>query len=151
MKKPKLTVGRREIVDFPQLGLSGIEAKIDTGAYTSSLHCNNVKEIEKEGDLYVSFSLTGPGYESFNRKSVLWPVYKQKRIKNSFGHSEKRYVIKTKIMIYDMLLPIELTLADRSLMEYPVLLGRKILKKGFIVDVTKLYWSVKKKKMGTGK
>jgi len=145
MKKPKITIGRREKVDFPQLGLAGIDAKIDTGAYTSSIHCSSVVEIEIDGVLYVKFNLKGHSHEAFTKKMLLWPVYKLKKIKNSFGQTEERYVIKTKIAIFDRVLPIELTLADRSLMEYPVLLGRKILKRGFLVDVTKLNCSLKRK------
>ena len=46
----KLIIGRRELIDFPELSLFGIEAKIDTGAYTSVLHCHDIRE--EDGVLY---------------------------------------------------------------------------------------------------
>ena len=144
-RKPKLTLGRREKVDFPDLGLYNIDAKIDTGAYTSSLHCGDVKPVMKKGVPHVSFSLIDKRYEVFDKKKLVWPLHEQTTVKNSFGHKELRYVIKAKIIIYNTLYDIELTLADRSLMEFPVLLGRKLLKKNFMVDVSKINCSYSRK------
>ncbi len=146
--KPKKTVGRREIVDFPLLGLIGIEAKVDTGAYTSALHCQNVRLIETGGAEFVTFHPLDPTHPEFEEKELVIPLKQKKFIKNSFGQIEDRFVIMTEIIIFGKTLPIELTLADRSLMDYPVLLGRKLLQNGFVVDVTKLHRSHKRKLKG---
>jgi hypothetical protein len=135
-----------ETVDFPELGLYGLKAKIDTGAYTSSIHVESVKQHSAEGRDNISFVLLDAKGATFHKKKFTLPLFTEKLIKNSFGQSEKRSVIKTKILLFEHVFDIELSLADRSKMEYPVLLGRKLLKKGFVVDVTKANCSIKAQK-----
>jgi hypothetical protein len=138
-------IGRRELVDFPDLGLNSIEAKIDTGAYTSSIHCKMVKHFKRDNREMVSFILLDPQHPLFENQPIEWPLYKIKTVKNSFGQAEQRYVIKTRISFFNELYEIEISLADRSLMEYPLLLGRKALKKKFVVDVSKIHFAPKQK------
>ena len=146
MKKAiRSIIGRREIVSFPEIGLLNIEAKIDTGAYTSSLHCKEVKQFTRNGIEYVSFLLLDQEHPLFENKMIEWPVYKIKQVKNSFGDAEERFIIKTKIDFFDIVYEIEISLADLSLLDYPVLLGRKALRKKFIVDVSKLHYASKRK------
>lgn len=141
----KKTIGRRDKVDFPRMRLYDIDAKVDTGAYTSSIHCHNIKITEKNGNKYVTFNLLDPSHPQYNEKRYRMLLYSKKRIKNSFGKSEQRYIIKTTITLFEEKFEIELSLSDRSKMDYPVLLGRKLLKKGFIVDVSKSNQSYKLK------
>ncbi len=136
-KRSKRTLGRIEKVDFPELDLYGIEAKIDTGAYTSSIHCESVKSTIKEGQEYVTFTLLDAHHPLFHKKKFTLPLFAEKLIKNSFGQAESRYIIQTKIILFEEVYELELSLADRSLMDYPVLLGRKLLRKRFIVDVAR--------------
>ena len=138
-------IGRRELVNFPELGLSGIEAKIDTGAYTSSIHCKEVTPFTKNNKDYVSFVLLDPAHDLFDNKTIEYPVYKRKLVKNSFGQAEERFVIKTLFDFFDEQYEIEISLADRSLMEYPLLLGRKVLRRKFIIDVSKIHYAPKRK------
>ncbi len=146
MKKPtRHIIGRRELVSFPELGLMSIEAKIDTGAYTSSLHCKEVSLFVKNGTEHVSFLLLDSEHPLFENKLIEWPVHKIKQVKNSFGQVEERIVIRTRIDFFDLIYEIEISLADRSLMDYPVLLGRKALRKKFIVDVSKVHYAPKRK------
>ncbi|HAJ83093.1 MAG TPA: peptidase, partial [Zunongwangia profunda] len=49
----KRIIGRFDKADFPVLDLEGISVKIDTGAYTSSIHCDEI--IEKDDVLYCKF------------------------------------------------------------------------------------------------
>lgn len=141
----KKTIGRKDKVDFPRMRLYDIDAKVDTGAYTSSIHCHNIKITEKNGSKYVSFNLLDPSHSQYNEKRYRMLLHSKKRIKNSFGKSEQRYIIKTTIALYGEKFETELSLSDRSKMDYPVLLGRKLLKKGFIVDVSKSNLSYKQK------
>ena len=138
-------IGRRELINFPGLGLENIEAKIDTGAYTSSIHCKEVKSFKKNNEYFVSFLLLDPEHPLFEDKPIEWPLYKIKQVKNSFGQVEKRFAIKTRISFFDENFDLELSLADRSLMEYPLLLGRKALNKKFIVDVSKIHYAPNQK------
>lgn len=134
-----------EIVDFPELGILGIEAKIDTGAYTSSIHCRDVSHFEREGKEFVSFLLLDPSHPQYESNHIIWPLLSRNQVKNSFGQSEERYVIYTRMVMFGESHDVELSLADRSQMEYPVLLGRKAIRKKFLVDVSKTNLSYKAK------
>ena len=140
MQKEKLLIGRREKIDFPQLGLSGIIAKVDTGAYTSALHCDEI--LEKNGVLY--FTPLGPADIGYKGEQFVFTEYDQKEIRNSFGEVEKRFVIKTTIKIGRKRIKALISLTDRGKMRYPVLIGRKLLKNRFIVDVALLESLTKK-------
>ncbi|GJM15567.1 MAG: ribosomal protein S6 modification protein [Thermodesulfobacteriota bacterium] len=141
----KKLIGRKDKVDFPKMRLYDIDAKIDTGAYTSAIHCHNIKISEKDNVKYVTFNLLDPSHPDFNEKRFRVPLHAKKRIKSSIGKSEERCIIKTSITLFGEKFEIELSLSDRSKMENPVLIGRKLLKKGFIVDVSKSDLSYKQK------
>lgn len=132
--KEKVVIGRREIVDFPELGLVGIIAKIDTGAYTTALHCHDIKE--ENGVLH--FKLLDPSHPEYNVQDQKFTSYSKKGIKNSFGEVEMRYIIKTIVIIGRRKIKAVISLSDRGNMRYPVLIGRKLLKNRFIVDVSLL-------------
>lgn len=132
--KEKIIIGRKDIANFPELGLENIAVKIDTGAYTSSIHCHQIEEIEHEGQPAIRFQLLDPSHEMYNEKVFVFHNFKLKTIKSSIGQSELRYIIKTKISMFGKRFPIELSLSERGDMRYPVLLGRKLLRKRFLVD-----------------
>ena len=135
--KQKIIIGRKDVADFPGIHLDGIQVKIDTGAYTSSINCYSVKEIEAGGGNHLFCKFLSPKHPDHAKKEVVFKTYKQKKVKSSNGLSENRYLIKTEIKIFNKLLPIELTLTKRNSMKNDVLLGRKFLKLGFLVDVKK--------------
>ncbi|MES2131875.1 MAG: RimK/LysX family protein [Bacteroidota bacterium] len=131
--KPNIKlIGRREFVDFPLLSITHVEAKIDTGAYTSSIHCKDIKEIKKDGKDILQFKLLDDTIHSIE-------TFTRKHIKNSFGEKEERYVIKTLISIGKKRIQTTVSLSDRGNMRYPVLIGRRLLKAKFIVDVNLIY------------
>lgn len=129
--RPRL-IGRREYVDFPLLAINHVEAKIDTGAYTSSIHCKHIEEITRDGERFLQFRLMD---ESLHEVKA----YTQKLIKNSFGETEQRYIIRTLIHIGKKRIASTVSLSDRGNMRYPVLIGRRLLKGKFIVDVRLVY------------
>lgn len=129
-------IGRREFVDFPLLGVFKIEAKIDTGAYTSSIHCSEIyikTENNKPVLYFVVFS------NDLNQKMHRIEDFSLKKIKNSFGEMEERYIIKTLIKIGSKKIKTTVSLSDRANMRYPVLIGRKLVKGKFIIDVHKIH------------
>ena len=128
-------IGSIDKLDFPAFNIENLESRIDTGATNSSLHCTN---IEKINDSYVRFKLLGK--ESFTR-----PISKVKEVKSSNGISQKRFFIKTEIIILGKTYISELSLNDRNSMSYPFLLGRDVLHENFIVDVSKENLSFKLK------
>jgi hypothetical protein len=135
-KPQKCLIGRRDLVDLPGFGLENIEAKIDTGAYTSAIHCSQIKVIERNGVKKISFHILGSHQEGLGEKVFITRNFKEKKIKSSFGQIEERFVIKTKVKLFGRVIRAEFSLSDRTEMKYPILLGRKLLKNRFIVDVS---------------
>ncbi len=133
----KIVIGRKDRADFPDLGLRDIDIKIDTGAYTSSIHCEHIEEKHIDGDRIICFRLLDRSHPEYNNKLFQYSDYSQKKIRNSFGDEEMRYVIKTRILLFGQEYSIDLTLSERGEMKYPVLIGRKLLDRRFIVDPQK--------------
>jgi len=134
-KKSKIKIlGRREFVSFPLLKLSNIEAKIDTGAYTCSIHCKNINLKTENAQQVLYFQLLNNDTEEHRVDS-----FTQKKIKNSFGEIEERYIVKTLVHIGRKKINTTISLSDRGNMRYPVLIGRRLLKGKFIVDVSQIH------------
>lgn len=144
-KKPKLLIGRREIVDFPELDLCGIDAKIDSGAWSCAIHCNHIHPVTVGGVEKVHFNLLDPSHQDYDEKEFVLPINQRKTVRSSSGHSEDRYFIQTILRIFDENLTVILSLTDRSDMKYPVLIGRKLLQKRFVVDVSRTNLSARGK------
>jgi hypothetical protein len=130
-----LVIGRTEIVDLPELGMYNIEAKTDTGAETSVLHCEDFTIIEEKGKRYLKCHIR-PHLKDSEILTLTFPIYRERTVKNSFGQIETRYIFLTKIRLYNRLYDIKLSLRDRSSMSYPMLLGRNFINKKFLVDVS---------------
>lgn len=142
----KQIIGRIDKADFPELALSDLCVKIDTGAYTSSIHSHDIKEIEVNGERFVRFRILDPSHPLYNDIEFKVKNYKRKRVKSSFGHTEQRFVIQTQIAFFGEVYPIDLSLSERSEMKYPILLGRQFIQRRFIVDVSLQNQSYKLKK-----
>src|SRR5699024_8610999 len=116
----KKTLGRTDKADFPALGLKEIAIKMDTGAYTSSIHCENIRE--ENGKLFCAFlDKQHPGY---NHREFVFDDFKMTKVKSSNGEVQKRYEIVSTIKIVGKTYKISLTLSDRKKMRFPVLIGR---------------------------
>ena len=137
-KTDKKLIGRRELVSFPELDIEDIEAKVDTGAFTSAIHCSDIHEETKpDGTKVICLDLLDPSHPQYNHKKLEFAEYELREIKSSIGEKQERFVIKTMIRLYDETIEAEFSLSDRSDMKYPVLIGRKLLKGRFIVDVSR--------------
>jgi hypothetical protein len=123
-------VGWRELVDLPALRLSGIPAKIDTGARTSSLHAEVLDEVMREDGRYVRFAVDWGGVRH-EGEAIHVDV---RGITSSNGETQLRYVIKTRLRIGAVEFKTEISLADRSDMKFPMLIGRSALRRRFVVD-----------------
>jgi len=141
----KITIGRIDKADFPEFRLSEIDLKIDSGAYTSSIHCSNIEEKTENGETFIRFTLLDEEHLFYNNKEFSTKNFREKLVKSSNGIAEQRYVIKTKIFIFNETFDISLTLSERKEMKYPILLGRKFLNKKFVIDTTKKNLSFKLK------
>lgn len=125
-------IGRREYVSFPLLNIEKVEAKIDTGAYTCAIHCKSIIHHASDAKPYLLVQF-------LDNTVHLIHEFTRKKIKNSFGEMEERFIIKTLIVIGRKKINTTISLSDRGNMRYPVLIGRRLLKGKFIVDVNQIY------------
>ncbi len=130
MAKKKVIIGRTDRADFPKLKIEDIDIKIDTGAYTSSIHCKDIEETD--GVLYAT--LLDEEHDQYHGKRLRFEDYKITSVRSSNGSVDLRYEVQGNIRLFKKLYKISLTLSNREEMRYPVLIGRKFLSSKFIVD-----------------
>jgi len=135
-------LGRYDRVDLPGLGLINIHAKIDTGAYTSSLHCQRAEVVEGK----LEFVLLDDEHPEFTGMKFTFTEFEERDIKNSFGDLERRFVIHTTLKIFNEEIMTEFSLSNRGLLKFPILIGRKILRDRFLIDVKKKNLSYREKR-----
>lgn len=124
-------LGRAEVVAFPELGMSNIPARIDTGAKTSSIWVSSA--TEENGVLSVIF--LGVKQPAYSGTIVEFKEYDTVRVASSSGHIQVRYRIRLLVSVGSKKIFARFTLADRSRQVYPVLIGRNVLTGKFIVNV----------------
>ncbi len=139
--KKKEIIGRLERVSLPEFNLENIEAKIDTGAYNSSIHVSEIREVQTPKGPSLRFKLLDEEHPEHNEKEFVALKFDKKNIRNSIGGSETRYLIPTKIFLKNQEFDVKLGLSNRKEMRYPILIGRKIIKKHFVVDAAKRFTS----------
>lgn len=127
-------IGRFDKADFAELGIENVDIKLDTGAYTSSIHTHHIREFEQDGQMILEFELFDPSHDLYNKRIFQVKKYKQKVVKSSFGAVEKRFVIFTNILLFGKTYPIQLSLSERKNMRFPILIGRRFIKNKFLVD-----------------
>ena len=143
-KKARLTLGWREWVDLPELGLTSIKAKVDTGARTSALHAFEVRQFEADGRPKVEFKMHPRQKDNDTVVVCRADVIDERVVRDSGGHVEKRWVIETPVTIGSDTWPIEITLTARDDMLFRMLLGRTAIRKRAVVDPARSYLVGKK-------
>jgi len=121
-------VGWREWVGLPELHRRPVLAKIDTGAWSNTLHASDMEVIEALPETRVRFRLRedGPWIER--------PIQRWRRIRDTGGHESMRPVIRTTLEIASLDFDVEVCLADRSKLKHKMILGRNFLRLGFVVN-----------------
>lgn len=138
-----ITLGWREWVALPELGIERIKAKVDTGARTSALHAFYVERLRQAGRERVRFRV-----HPFQRREDVWvecltDVLDDRVVSDSGGHRERRIVIRTAACVGEACWPIELSLTARDSMRFRMLLGRTAIRAHFLVDPGSAYLSGK--------
>ncbi|VXD21358.1 ATP-dependent zinc protease family protein [Planktothrix paucivesiculata] len=135
MSKTKLlTIGWREWVALPGLGIGEIKAKIDTGAPSSSLHAFDIHILEFKNKQRVRFKIHPIQRNTVNTVSAEVDLIEYRTVRNSGGLMELRPVILTNIEMMGKQWLIELTLTNRDAMGFRMLLGRQAIKGRFLID-----------------
>ena len=142
----KSIIGWREWVSLPDLDISQIKVKVDTGAKTSSLHAEEMERFLRKGRPWVRFQLYPMQRSHVGGRKVELEVIDERRIRSSNGQVEKRPVVQTNIHFCGRTWPIELTLSNRDLMGFRMLLGREAIHEQFIVDVSHSFLASKLRK-----
>lgn len=133
-KRERPLIGWREWADLPDFEVTGVNAKIDTGAKSSAIHAFRIKEVMIEGAEHVEF--------------YLHPVQRRKKpevfcrallagrrvVRSSNGQEEERYVIETMLRLGPRSWKIDLTLTNRDAMGFRLLIGRDALRRKFLID-----------------
>jgi len=125
-KRDLLVIGWMEHLDLPQLGLHRIRAKIDTGARTSALHATKIETFWRKNADWVRFRTRADA--TAREVEVECPIHDRREIRNTSGIPEERIVIRTRLMLIDSGWSISVSLADRSAMKFPMIVGRTALK-----------------------
>jgi len=128
-------LGWREWVFLPLYNDFKLKAKIDTGARTSSIHATNIQVYQKGDSQMVKFQI----YQSESFLDIDTKLVSYKKIKSSFGQTEIRPTVHMKIQIGKETWLTEITLAQRSKLTYPMLIGRNTLNKKHIIHSHRSY------------
>jgi hypothetical protein len=128
-----LVLGWREWVALPALGLHALRAKVDSGARSSALHVHGEESFERDGAEWVRFRVDDGGRATIP-KHVEAPVADRRVVTDSGGHRRTRVFISTRLLLPDGRgWRIELNLAERRNMVFPMLIGRTALPRGTLV------------------
>lgn len=130
-----VVIGRSERLSIQGIA-PDIPAKIDTGAYRSSIHCISKKLITAPHGEKLKVELLGHPASPVVY-NLEFADFERVSITNSFGSEEERFEVTLKIKLGPKVFNTSFTLADRANNLFPVLVGRKLLKKRFLVDVSR--------------
>lgn len=130
--KPVETIGAVEQVALPELKVADVPARIDTGARTSAIWASKIRVRNSK----LQYTLFGEGHPLYTGTTIEASEFARITVTPSNGISEERYVVKLLVVLNGRRIRASFTLADRSLQTYAVLVGRNVLKKRFIVDIS---------------
>jgi hypothetical protein len=138
-RRDPIVIGWRERVSFPDFDVIGVKAKVDSGAQTSSIHAFRPRFSQREDGEWVSFEIHPRRRSRKDAIRVNAKVLTHRWIRSSNGKRELRPVIITTMVLGDEVFEAEMTLANRHLMAYRMILGRSAMRGRFVVDPSKSY------------
>lgn len=135
-----LTVGWREWVALPGLGLPAVKVKVDTGARTSAIHAFDIsRERDADGSEFAAFSVHPLQRDAALTRRCRAPLVDVRRVTDSGGHTEERLFVSTELRLGELSRTVEITLTERHDMLFRMLLGRTALVPGVRVDPSRSF------------
>ena len=133
------TIGWREWLALPDLGIPRIKAKVDTGARSSSIHAFDVEVLRVHGRDRVRFKVKPSQKDDTKAARCDVPLHDMRWVKSSNGTRELRPVIRTPVVLGTERWVIDVTLTSRELMGFRMLLGREAVRRRFVIDPGRSY------------
>jgi len=128
------TIGWREWLALPELGLGRIKAKIDTGARSSALHAREIRVQRQAGLDVVRFVVYPLQHDQRQRVVCQAALIDERLVRNSAGEQSLRPVVRTEVELLGRRWTIELSLAGRDEMGFRMLLEREAIRGRLVVD-----------------
>lgn len=136
--KEKQIIGRKDIVSFPEFGLMNVPVKTDSGAYSSSMHCSSIRIVREEGKEWLEVIFLDPSVPGFTGDRLRFREFLRKSVKSSNGMTEERFFIKGSVRLFNETVETLFSLTERTGLRNPILLGRRLLNKRFLIDTSKV-------------
>lgn len=136
--EPRLVTGWLENIVIAPWGFK-VRAKLDTGAKTSSIHAGELETFQRGGETWVRFETRDRRRNNGDRYTIERPLLRTAKVKRHGRPSKVRPVIELDFCLNHRLYTAEFTLTDRGGFNYPVLLGRRMLEQGVLVDSALTY------------
>ena len=143
MTVDKFIIGRKDRVSFPSFDLENVPVKIDSGAYSSSMHCSLIQFVSNVDTPYLEVIFLDPNTPGYTGKVERFYEFKRKIVKSSNGVAQERFFIKGSISLFHQTFDTLFSLTERTGLRIPVLLGRRLLNKRFLIDTSKTMCSFK--------
>jgi len=115
-----------------------LKAKLDTGATTSSLNALNKKPFRRDGQRWIAFDIIDPEDEN-NTVRIERPITRHVRIVRHDGSFQRRPVVSIGLCIGPHYRNEEMSLIDRTQLNYQALVGRNHMRGIILVDSTETF------------
>lgn len=139
----KKILGRKDLVSFPGFELENVPVKIDSGAYSSSMHCQSIEVVEFGEKEQLRVVFLDSGISGYTGKEVIFDDFKTKIVKSSNGIAQERFFVKGTVQLFGKTYETVFSLTERTGLRNPILLGRRLLNKRFLIDTSKTNCSYK--------
>jgi hypothetical protein len=136
-------IGRKDIVSFPSFGITHVPVKIDSGAYSSSMHCSLIQLVSEGENSLLEVVFLDPQTPGYTGEVVRFKHFIRKMVKSSNGVAQQRFFIKGTIQLFHEPVETLFSLTERTGLRNPILLGRRLLNKRFLIDTSKTNCSYK--------
>jgi hypothetical protein len=142
----KSIIGRKDKIDIPALSIENIAVKIDSGAYSSSIHCSSIELVSTQDGQQLEVVFLDASNSNFTGEKYIFKNYRKKKVKSSTGDEQERFFIQLPVILFEKEYLTDFSLTRRNGLRSPVLLGRKLTSNHFVIDTSMTNVSYKHKK-----